>query len=184
MASTDFSTRIGFPVAGLELDAVGGDFSAPTALGVPSEEGANFEVTGEYAKLKDGARMGLREIIQYSKEIAIECAILDHKAAHLALSMGQPMSDVTDNSGGTPKDENFALKTAFAGGIYYALRLKIPQPQALSLFDYFTLYRVAPIASFNQTIQIGGFRYINVRFEATQDPSNSYNLGTVLSEYA
>lgn len=184
MASTDFTTRIGAPVAGIELDAVGGDFSAATELGVPSEEGIVFEVTGEYAKLKDGARMGMREIMQFSQEIAVEAQLLEHKAAHLALAVGQPMSDVTDNSGGSPKDENFAFKVAFQGQIYYALRLKVPQPNDVTLFDHFTLYRVAPIVALNQTIMIGGHRYISVRFEATQDPDNSYNLGTVVTEYA
>ncbi|MFQ5629365.1 MAG: hypothetical protein ACE5I1_11440 [bacterium] len=184
MASTDFTTRIGFPVAGVELDAVGGDFSAATQLGVPAEEGGTIEVTGDYAKLKDGARMGIRDIIQHSKEIAVECALLDHKAKHLALSFGQPMTDVVDDAVGPPKDESFAIKTAFQGQIYFALRLKIPQPQASTLFDIFTLYRVAPIVAFNQSIQIGAHRFINVRFEATQDSTNSYNLGTVVTEYA
>ncbi len=183
MASTDFTTRIGVQVDGIEIDAVGGNFAAATKLGPPSRDGITFEMTSEYARLFDGARLGLREIVQHSKELAVSCALLDHKAAHLALSMGQPTSDVTDNSGASPKNEDFDFLADFKGAFYYALRLKCPQPQALTLFDTVTLYRVAVIAQFSQAFQIEEFRFIPVRFEATMDPANDYKFGTVVTEY-
>ena len=179
-ATSNFETRIG--CAGIDLDVVGGNFSSPTNLGKPNEDGVTVEYTAEYNKLKSGTTMGIREILKNAHELAFGCLLLEHRVRNMALTFGASMSAVVDNSGGSPPNEEFEIPD-FQPATYYAIRLKVPQPQDMDLYDYFYGYRVAIIGGFSQVLKIGDRRFIKVRFECTEDPDNSDRLGKVVSEY-
>lgn len=181
MPATNYRTRIG--VGEIELDAYGGDFSAATSLGHPSEDGVTVEYTGEVVKTRSGKTGGIREIFNNTAyDLAFECMLLEAKATHMALSFGRATADVTDNSGGSPANETFDLG-AFSFPDYYALRLKNPNPKDPTLFDIFTAYRVMIVPRFNQVMRIGADRYVPVRFECTEDPANNDKYGTVVIQY-
>lgn len=181
MPATNFRTRIG--VGEIELDSYGGDFSAAISLGHPHEDGTTVEYTAEAVKVRSGKTGGIREIFNNTAyDLAIECMLLDAKARNMALSFGKPTSSVTDNSGGSPANETFDIG-AYTFPDYLALRLKNPTPNDATLFDTFTFYRVMVIPRFNQVMSIGQARFIPVRFECTEDPSNGNKYGQVKMEY-
>jgi len=180
MPATEFRTRIGG--ATIELDAYGGDFTSPVDLGVPNEEGVTVIYEADYAELKDGVSLGLREIEKIAHNFSFECLLIEHRARNIALSFGFPTAQVTDNSGDDVPNESFEFSD-YQPQTYYRARVRAPQAQDVALYDVWTGYRMAPMAKFNQAVKIGGHRFIPVMLKATQDPDNSNKLGGFYSEY-
>lgn len=176
--------RIRIGVTSLEIDAYGGTFSAATDLGDFSEEGVTVTFTSAQKKVASGNRLTLKEIFEIGpQELAIEANLQESKVDHLALSFGQPTSEVTDNTGDTPKNESIIIGGYNDPNDYVALRLKAAQIVASTLYDILLCYRVKIIPKYTQAFTVKNERIIPVRFECTEDPNNSYAYAEFQQEY-
>lgn len=177
-----FSERTRFGSGTILIDAYGGNFSSPTDLGSPNGDGIIISDPDVVEfEIEAGDTPGLEDYIAFIKKFTIECQLLKHKLEHIAFSVGQPTSDVTDNSGATPKNKEIDI-----GGLYpndvFALRIKNPQLDDPTLFDILTFYRVRIRPSYNQIFKQEP-RYTPVQFVCLRDPSNSNKLLNFMSEY-
>jgi len=177
------SNQIRIGAADVELDAVGGTFATATDLGKTHTDGVT--VTFEDAQVEIGSAQDItiNEIFDIGPQrLSIEFSVKEHKMTHFALSIGQATDDVTDNSSDTPKNKQVDLG-GWKAPQYYALRLKVPQPESPTLYDVLVLYKAKFVAAYQQAFTYRGERYIPLKAVCVTDPDNSDQYGYMQLEY-
>jgi hypothetical protein len=167
----------------LLLDAYGGDFSSPTDLGAINEDGikiGDFDV--QEFKLKYGNKFGTKTSFAWIDDFTLDVRLMDFSVANVARMLGQNSTDVTDNSGASPKNESMPIGGRI-NATHYAIKLKLPQPDDPTLFDIFTFTKVKMLP-----VQPEDFknepRFVPLQFRVFLDSGASDRHGTFLSEYA
>lgn len=180
--TTDGTIRIG--VATVEIDSYGGTFSAPTDLGKTHEDGVIIRYESPDLEIGSAQDLNVLDIFEIGpQKMELEFSVREHKAQHLALSLAQRLTDVTDNTGATPPNTQVNIG-GWRAQTYYALRLKTKQIVTPTLFDIITLYRVKFSAMFGQSFTYRAERYIPIKVKCTADSSNSYYYGKIQIEGA
>lgn len=174
MATTiENSVRIG--LGAVEIDEYGGDFSAALLdLGRVHPEGITVNYEKPFKELGAGQSPMIEDIYDIALqrlEFTFMAKVFSEKT--IALSMGLPITSVTDNTGGTPPSLQVNIG-GFLAPTYYALRIKMPQVVTPTLFDIIQCHRVRFVAAYTQILTYENERYVPLRAICTRDAT----LGT------
>lgn len=162
------SLRIGLGV--IEIETLGEDFTTPLLdLGRTHPDGVTVTYEGPIKEIGGGQSPMIEDIYDIALqrlEFTWMAKVFSEKI--LALSLGQAITAVTDNTGSTPPSLQVDIG-GFAAPTYYAMRIKQPQVVTPTLFDIIHCYRVRFVPAFTQVLAYQNERYVALRAICTRD---------------